>query len=134
MRVIYRAGKLPEIMVMALDRKKKMLTIYRLLHPQADISRLYVKRSQGGRGLISVEDCVNIEVGSLYQYVVKSPERLLMATKSENVLDEGVVKESVHVSQRRLSSYREKTIQGQYVRVTEEIRDPRTWDWLEKVF
>ena len=120
---------------MALHRKtRKLLTIYRLLHPQADISRLYVKRSQGGRGLISVEDCVNIEVGSLYQYVKKSPERLLMATKSENVLDEGVEKESVHVSQRRLSSYREKTIQGQYVRVTEEIRDPRTWDWLEKVF
>ena len=48
-----------------------------------------MKRSQGGRGLISVEDCVNIEVGSLYQYVVNSPEWLLMATKSENVLDEG---------------------------------------------
>ena len=68
----------------ALDRKaRKLLTIYRSLHPQADVDRLYVKRSQGGRGLISVEDCVNIEVGSLYQYVVNSPESLLMATKDE---------------------------------------------------
>ena len=57
----------------ALDRKtRKLLMIYRSLHPQADVDRLYVKRSQGGRGLISVEDCVNIEVGSLYQYVVNS--------------------------------------------------------------
>ena len=91
-----------------MDRKtRKLLTIYRSLHPQADVDRLYVKRSQGGRGLISVEDCVNIEVGSLYQYVVNSPERLLMATKIENVLDEGVEKEIV--SRRRLSSYREDT-------------------------
>ena len=33
---------------------------------------------------------MNIEVGILYQYVVNSPERLLMVTKDENVLDEGV--------------------------------------------
>ena len=95
----------------ALDRKtRKLLTIYRSLHPQADVDRLYVKRSQGGRGLISVEDCVNLEVGGLYQYVVNSSERLLMTTKSENVLDEGVEKESV--SRRRSSSYREKTLHG----------------------
>ena len=41
-----------------LDRKtRKLLTIYRSLHPQADVDRLYVKREQGGRDLISVEDC-----------------------------------------------------------------------------
>ena len=51
---------------------------------------------------ISVEDCVNIEVGSLYKYVWGSSERLLlarprglMATKDENILDEGEQKESV---------------------------------------
>ena len=57
---------------------------------------------------------------SFYQYVVNSPERLLMATESENVLDELVEKEII--SQRRLSSYREKTLHGQYVRGTEEVR------------
>jgi len=38
---------------------------------------------------------MNIEVGSLYQFVVNSPEKLRMATKDENVLDEGVKKESI---------------------------------------
>ena len=38
---------------------------------------------------------MNIEVGSLCQFVVNSTEKLLMATKDENVLDEGVKKESV---------------------------------------
>ena len=44
---------------------------------------------------ISVQDCVNIEVGSLHKYVGGSSERLLMArprglmaTKDENILDE----------------------------------------------
>ena len=51
---------------------------------------------------ISVEDCVNIEVGSLHKYVGGSSERILMArprglmvTKDENILDEGEEKESV---------------------------------------
>ena len=51
---------------------------------------------------ISVRDCVNIEVGSLHKYVGGSSERLLMArprglmaTKDENILDEGGGKESV---------------------------------------
>ena len=46
-----------------LDRKtRKLLTVNRALHPQADVDRLYGKRSEGGRGLLSIEDCVNIEV------------------------------------------------------------------------
>ena len=57
--------------------------INKLFHLQADVDRLYVKRSQGGRDLISVEDCMNIEVGSLYQ--MNSPKRLFMAIKSENI-------------------------------------------------
>ena len=74
---------------------------------------------------------MNIEFSSLYQYVANSPEKLLIATKSENLLDEGVEKDR-SVSRRRLSSYREKTLNGQYVRGTEEVRDPRRWDWLKR--
>ena len=37
---------------------------------------------------ISVQDCVNIKFGSLHKYVGGSSERL-MATKDENILDEG---------------------------------------------
>ena len=32
-----------------------MLTMYKTHHPKADIDRLYVKRKEGGRGLIQVE-------------------------------------------------------------------------------
>ena len=60
---------------------RKLLTIYRALHPQADVDRLYYKRADGGRGLISVEDCVEIQVNSLYSYVERRKEPLLKAVK-----------------------------------------------------
>jgi len=35
-----------------MDRKtRKMLTMYKMHHPKADIDRLYVKKKEGGRGL-----------------------------------------------------------------------------------
>ena len=39
-----------------IDRKtRKMLTMYKMHHPKADIDRLYVKRKEGGRGLVQIE-------------------------------------------------------------------------------
>jgi len=36
-----------------IDRKiRKMLTMYKMHHPKADIDRLYVKRKEGGRGMV----------------------------------------------------------------------------------
>lgn len=43
----------------SIDRKtRKQMTIYGMLHPRADVQRLYLPRGQGGRGLKGVEDCV----------------------------------------------------------------------------
>ena len=43
----------------AINRKtRKLFTIYRALHPELDVDRLYVPRKRGGRGLTSIEDCV----------------------------------------------------------------------------
>ena len=42
------------------------------------------------------------------------------------------MKRKERVSRGRLSSYREKTLHGQYVRGTEDVRDPRAWDWLKR--
>jgi hypothetical protein len=35
---------------------RKMLTMYKVHHPKVDIDRLYVKRKEGGRGLVQVEE------------------------------------------------------------------------------
>ena len=47
----------------AIDRKtRKLFTIYGALHPKSDVDRLYIPRKEGGRGLISIEDCVDLAI------------------------------------------------------------------------
>lgn len=59
----------------AMDRKtRKLLTIYRAHHPQADVDRLYMKRSEGAGGQIGVEDCIRIEQSSLKKYIDNNRE------------------------------------------------------------
>ena len=46
-----------------IDRKtKKTLTTYKIHHPKAAIDRLYVKRKEGGRGLVQVEAANKAEI------------------------------------------------------------------------
>lgn len=114
-----------------LDRKtRKLLTINKALHPQADVDRLYLKRAVGGRGLLSVEDCVNIEVGSLFRYIGESKERLLRFVSDENILEEGLTK--IEVTEERMSKFKNKALHGQFERATEQVRDPESWGWLKR--
>jgi predicted nuclease with TOPRIM domain len=46
-----------------------MLTIYKVHHPKADIDRQYVKRREGGRGLIQVEADHKAEINSIAEYL-----------------------------------------------------------------
>ena len=54
----------------AIDRKtRKLFTIYGVLHPKLDVDRLYMPRKEGGRGLISIQDCVELAIRGLEVYV-----------------------------------------------------------------
>ena len=60
------------------DRKsRKTMTMYGALHPKSDVDRLYIKRKEGGRGLMSVECCVREKENSLGCYVANSEENLI---------------------------------------------------------
>jgi hypothetical protein len=53
-----------------IDRKtRKILTMYKVHHPKADIDRLYVKRKEGGRGLVQVEAAYKAEITSIAEYL-----------------------------------------------------------------
>ena len=70
----------------ATDRKtRKLFTIYGALHPRSDVDRLYIPRKEGGRGLISTEDCVELAIRSLEVYVHGSKERLIQAAKGDKI-------------------------------------------------
>ena len=43
-------------------KTRKMLTLYKIHHPKADIDMLYVKRKEGGRGLVQIEATYKSEI------------------------------------------------------------------------
>ena len=70
----------------AIDRKtRKLFTTYEGLNPKSDVHRLYIPRKDEGRGLIAIEDCVELEVRGLEEYVHESEERLLQAARGDRV-------------------------------------------------
>ena len=42
----------------------------------------YVSRKEGGRGLTSIEDCVDASIQGLEDYIEKSKERLIAAANN----------------------------------------------------
>ena len=61
-----------------MDRKtRKMLSRYGALHPREDVDRLYMKRKGGGRGLMSVKDCIMLEKAQLCEYTMTSEDDIL---------------------------------------------------------
>jgi hypothetical protein len=50
-------------------KTRKMLTMYKMHHPKADIDRLYVKRKEGGRGLVQAEAAYKAEIINIAQYL-----------------------------------------------------------------
>ena len=51
-----------------LDRStRKILTCNDFFHPRVNVARLYLKRCEGGRGLISAKDCVLSEYHGLWK-------------------------------------------------------------------
>ena len=70
----------------AINRKtRKLFTIYGALHPKSDVGRLYIPRKEGGRGLISIEDCVELAIRGLEVYVHGSEERLIQAARADKI-------------------------------------------------
>jgi hypothetical protein len=53
-----------------IDRKTRMvLTMYKMHNPNADINRLYVKRKEGGRGLVQGEAAYKAEIVNITEYL-----------------------------------------------------------------
>ena len=63
-----------------------MFTIYGALHPESDVDRLYIPRKEGGRGLISIEDCVELAIRGFKVYVHGSEERLIQAARGDKMV------------------------------------------------
>ena len=70
----------------AIDRKaRKLFTIYGALHRKSDVDRLYITRKEGGTGLISIEDCVELAIIDSEVYVHGSEEKLIQAARGDKI-------------------------------------------------
>ena len=88
-------------------------------------------RKDGGRRLISIEECVENSVLGLREYVENSSERLIRAARDWYEVSE----ESVDDLKRRRAAERkerrkEKPMHGQFIRQTMDIVDDMSWAWL----
>ena len=106
----------------AMDRKtRKLFTIYGALHPKSDVDRLYIPRKERGRGLISIEDCVDLAIRGLEVYVHGSENRLIQAARGDKI--DGLEAASVlkrSKKEKRLVYLEEKVLHGQYLRQTKD--------------
>ena len=79
--VSWRKGELEGI-----DRKtRKLFTMYGALDRKSDVDTLYIPRKEGGRGLTSIEDCVELAIRRLEMYVHGSEEILIQAVRGDKI-------------------------------------------------
>ena len=122
----------------AIDRKtRKILTANRMYHPQSDVHRLYLPRKEGGRGLLSIEDCVTDEEKSLSLYAARSEEVLLKEVMKEEIVPQPT--ESVAAAKKlrkeeRHFQWRDKQLHGKFLRDTDDVRGTESWGWSRKGF
>ena len=58
-------------------KTRKLMTMYRMNHPKADVDRIYPPRKEGGRGLMQLEYTYKINIIGLDTYLGKTKDRLL---------------------------------------------------------
>ena len=59
------------------QRRRKLITMHKALHPGDKVDRLYESRREGERGLASIEDSVVASIQRLEDYIEKRGGRLI---------------------------------------------------------
>ena len=65
------------------QRTRKLMTMYKALHPRYDVDRLYVSRKEGRRGLTSIEDSVDASIQRLEDYIQKHDGGLITTIRND---------------------------------------------------
>ena len=102
-------------------------------HHKADVDRQYLQRCEGGRGLLALEDCVQVEVHSLEKYLSTLKEKILKEVSHSRIIESnkyGRSKGKIH--KEHWEKYKGKPLHGQFRKATEEVRSKRSCDWLKK--
>ena len=113
------------------------MTMYGGLHPKSDVDRMHVKRKEGGRGLISVEQGIREEEYSLGFYVANSEENLIRGVLVAETINTRETITSVEFKRQKAKELKEKwsekQMHGQLIReTTEKVDKENTWQCLSR--
>ena len=95
------------------------MTMNRMYHSHSDTDRLYIPRMEGGRGLLSIADCVETKEQNISPYVHQLQERLLRLSKGERTFPEyerPVYTAKKQKKEERHKQWKEKQFLGKFVR------------------
>ena len=93
---------------------------------------LVIPRKEGGRGLISIEDCVKLTIRGLEVYVHGSEEKLIQTARRDKI--DGLEARSVlkrSKKEKRFEDWEENFQHGQYLKQAKEVRSDQCWAWLQ---
>ena len=77
-----------------LDRRiRKLLTMLKGLHPRSNVDRVYIPRSERGRGLQSVGDLIELAIQGLQRYIQDCDETLIAAARGNEKKELEIEKE-----------------------------------------
>ena len=109
------------------QRTRKLMTTHKALHPRDDVYRLYASRKEGGRGLASIEDSVDVSIQRLKGYIQKHEGRLSTASRNdtENTMDN-------RMTITRKQKWEGKQFYGRFKRLINNISHDKTWTLLRK--
>ena len=96
-----------------IDRRTiKLPTTHNAFYRKSNVDQLYLLRSEGGRGLIGVQDTVETAIVGLRNYVRNRKERLLIAVR---------IKENDENRKHQMSTQRGKEVKGN-VKCVEKLK------------
>jgi len=125
---------------------RKMLTIYKMHRPKADIDRLYVKKKEGWRGLVHIEAAYKAEIINIAQYlntnykedqfvnivkshestqpnmnsIIKTPakitEELSQPNEKSDAKQDGIQHTEARLGDSIKEKWKNKVMHGQYIR------------------
>ena len=113
-----------------MDRKtKKILTMYGGLHPRSNVECLHLTKNEGGRGLVSRDDCVINERKSLAIYALGSNQNLINAATAELKLKKFInIQDRQEGRKERLVKWKERALHVLFLRETESIDYGNRWE------
>ena len=107
------------------------MTTAGMFHQKGDVDRLYLMRKEGGRGMISVEDCVRMEEKNLTKYMIQSKEKLFGVISEGMELKESSKEYKKRVIVKRKDKLMKKQVHGKVLGNIEKVVMKETWQWLK---